>query len=231
MKNNNFLLEEMDRTKNNFSNLYRELLKQGNNYSQKYTKDDVRCGFFITSFENILWLMITFESYVNLLKDKKILDKLIECGEYEYQQYLISHNNITRMSYLAKFMFNVENFMKCVLLKSNKSTTGGYYELSKSSLQSINYYNDSRHKILNLPAQIRNSLHDGGIAKYPIDVTIDNVHYKANTGERINFADWDKIFISINALFDLIKESCIHLESESFIPSNYVKLWKNDPSS
>lgn len=231
MKNNEYLLIEINQTKDNFYRLYKNLLDQAISNSKKYSKEDVRCGFFVISFEQILWLLINFDSFIELLKNKKNLDKYITCTEDDYQQYLIGHNNNTRMSYLTRAMFNVEDFMKSVLKKLEQSDNLGYYELSKKFLMSINYYDEQRHKILNFPAQIRNSLHGGGFTEFSIDVTIGKNHFKANKGERITFASWSTIFLSINTLFELLKNVISTVENIPFIPSTYVKMWKSDPFS
>jgi|GEM_PF-6295535 len=231
MKNSEYLLTEINQTKDKFHRLYKDLFDQANSYSKKYSKDDIRCGFFVISFEQILWLLINFDSFIELLKNKKILDNYIACTENECQQYLIGHNNNTRMSYLTRTMFNVEDFMKSVLMKLEQPTDLGYYNLSKKFLISINYYDEQRHKILNFPAQIRNSLHGGGFTEFPIDVTMGKTHFKAEKGERITFASWNTIFLSINTLFELLKDIINTVENIPFIPSTYVKMWKSDPLS
>ncbi len=231
MKNNEYLLSEINQTKDNFHRLYKNLLDQTISNSKKYSKEDIRYGFFVISFEQILWLLINFDSFIELLKNKKILDNYIACTEADYQQYLIGHNNNTRMGYLTRTMFNVEDFMKSILIKLEQPTNLGYYELSKKFLKSINYYDEQRHKILNFPAQIRNSLHGGGFTEFSIDVTIGKNHFKTDKGERITFASWGTISLSINTLFELLKDTINTVENIPFIPSTYVKMWKSDPLS
>lgn len=226
-----FLLKEITETKKNFSNLSEKLLENARGYSKKYTSEDIRCGFFTVSFDNVLWLLINLDAFLELIKNKPILDKYVVSSDTVYKQYLISHNNITRMSLLTKIMFNVEDFLKRILTHFKQPADIGYYNLSEKYLKFFNFYTPQRHGVLILPAQIRNSLHGGGFTEYPIDITIENIQFKAEIGQRITFANWKNLYISINAVIDLLIDSLDFLKDESFISSNYVKMWKSNPLS
>ena len=229
MKNNEFLLIEIEKTKKDFLRLLQKLKDNAQITYDDYTQEDARCGFFVVSYNHVLWLMINFDQYLELLKNKKILDKYSNMKEVGYQQYLLSHNNYNRMSFLTRMMFEVENYMKNILTELNNPINSGFFQLSKNYLIKLNLYSDQRHKILNFPAQLRNSLHAGGFTEFSIDVEIGVNHFKANRGERITFANLDTIYLSIDALFDLIIDSLKSLKDLKLIQSNYVKLWKSDP--
>jgi len=231
METSNFLLQELAQSKEDFSILFEKLKEEFLLNFKKYGKEDIRCGFFAVSFELVLWLRINFDNFSELCKNKNMLDKYIENTYDDYQQFLISYNTITRTSFLTRLMFNVEDFLKSTLDQLNELYDLDYYHLCEKYLKCLNHYSDYRHKVMNLPAQIRNSNHNGGFTQYPIDVTIRGIPFKADKGDRIIFADWKRIYISLDELFNLLIETIPLLQKVSFIPSHYPKLWKKDPLS
>jgi len=231
METSKFLLQELIQTKRDFFKLFEKLQNEYIINLKKYGKEDARCGFFGVSFELVLWLMINLDNFSDFCKKKKILDGYIQNTYDDYQQYLISYNTITRTSFLTRMMFNVEDFLKSTLTQLEQSPNQKYHGLCKNYLKCLNYYEEKRHKIMSLPAQIRNSNHNGGFTEYPIDIIIRGISFKADKGERIIFADWRRTYISLDTLFDLLIETIPLLEKLSFIPSTYSKLWKQDPLS
>ena len=229
MESSQFLLNELSQTDHDLECLFNKLKNQFRINFQKYGKEDLRCGFFVVSFELFLWLMINRDHFLDLCKNKTFLDKHIENTFNDYQEFLVSYNTITRTSFLMRIIFNVEDFMRSVLVSLEEKPQNRFFQLSKQYLTKLNYFSDYRHKILMLPAEIRNSNHNGGFTSRPIDVTIGNIEFKAEAGERITFFDWKRTFIVLDAMFDLIIETIPLLGNISVVSSTYAKLWKENP--
>lgn len=217
--------------KTNFYNLFEKLFNEASHYRQKYTRDDHRYGFFVIASQNILWLLTNMDALLDMLTEKNMkIDNYIELPEDVRQQYLLSHDQISRISFLIKMMFDIEDFIKNLLAQLNQPTNNGYFTSSEKFLKTLNYYDIRKHQIMTLPSQIRNSLHAGGYTDYDVDITLRGRQFKAKKGQKITFASWNDLYISFDELFNLLIEvlNFEQLKDMTFIPSKYVKTWQPD---
>lgn len=74
---------------------------------------------------------------------------------------------------------------------------------------------------MNLPAQVRNSLHNNGFTQNAIDVQLRGQNYKANAGEQVKFCGWDSIYIMADELTDIL---IAIIESEKILRESHIPL-------
>ena len=81
-----------------------------------------------------------------------------------------------------------------------------YYSYTKSLLSRLNIYDDNKFKILNAPAQIRNSLHNNGCPDRDFEVTIRGRLYKFVKNKPIVYTGWGNLYIFFDELLNIIIE-------------------------
>lgn len=226
----NALIAVNQRAKSNFNNLFSKLLKTSSKYRENYTRDDLRCGFFVIISQNILWLLLNIDTLFEMISNKNtnIDNYVLDLDEPVRSECFLSYSHVTRISFLVKMMFDIEEIMKRILIHFEQSPKKEYFAITEQFLKYFDCYSTHKHNILLFPAQIRNSLHNGGFTNYDIDITLRGKEFKAKSGEQIHCASWDDLYVAFDELFDLLIE--IHtlprIKDCRFISSKYQKTWE-----
>lgn len=196
---------EVIKARQNFSKFYTDLRTEAYSNRDKYSEEDIRCGFFVILYQDVLWPSLVLEEFSQVINEKTSVKEFLMMDDIPRLQFLFSYNQITRMSFLTKFMFDIEDFLKSIMAASGNPMDDGYYVMTEKLLKLLDLYDKQNHGILNAPAQIRNSLHNGGFASYDFEVIIKEKTFKFKRGERIVFASWDNIYLILDELVNLIK--------------------------
>lgn len=186
--------------------LLNKIWKKTESYSKQYGDDDARTEFFSNFSALLVWVLIQFDDFINTQDMATGKIKKYMTLNDESKPILVSQlDTINRGSFLTKLMFNVEHLIKSILDYFNQNTNLGYGQLFDSFLIKLNISDNQITNILKLPASIRNTLHNNGYTKYPINNTIlRNKTYVANAGEQIDFTGWDNIYIIIDEMSDCL---------------------------
>ncbi len=212
----------------NFSSFFTDLRTEAYANRDKYTEEDIRCGLFVILSQDVLWLLLLLEEFLQVIDEKSNVTELSTLDAIPRLQFLTSYNQISRMSFLTKFMFGVEDFLKSLMRATNNTFDDGYYKMTQNILNFLDLNDTQNHKILNAPAQIRNSLHNGGFASYDFEITIKDKTFKFIRGQKIDFANWNTIYMIVDELINLIKIIIKNkkISKINIISSNYEKVWK-----
>jgi len=172
-----------------------------------YPLTDIRADFFVTFAELGLWLLIQLDHFREMLKpNSTIISMYLNLTKNDLKQFWVQHDTINRSSYCSKAMFDIEHFLKTIMSALGVENNKGYYSFSEDFLYEIDFYNPQRFKILNAPAQMRNSLHKDGYASKNFDVILRGHEYNFVRGQQINFAGWDNLYIMFDEIIDLLIE-------------------------
>jgi len=79
-------------------------------------------------------------------------------------------------------------------------------KFTEKLLTHLSITDTKKHKILNLPAQVRNSLHNNGYATVDFEMELRGNTYKIEQGKQITFSDWNHIYIFMDELLDVLVE-------------------------
>jgi len=181
----------------------------GQKYSKTYGKDDARCDFFIVFSELNLWLTIQFDWFLDLLNpNNPEISRYMILTPNDRIQFLSQFDTLNRANYITHAMFEIENFLKSLMngLGIAPARHDGYYKFTKQLLTHLNVTDVQKHRILNLPAQVRNSLHNNGYPTDDFEITLSGNLYRITTGERIDFAGWNHMYIFFDELLDVLVE-------------------------
>lgn len=176
-------------------------------FSKEYGKDDVRCDFFIVFSELNLSLLLQLDHMLELLKQTNIeIDQYMKLTPNDRVQFLLQFDTLNRANYLTHGMFEVENFLKSLKDGLGIQSTEGYYKFTEKLLAHLSITDTKKHKILNLPAQVRNSLHNNGYSTRDFEIELRRNTYKIEQGKQINFSGWDHMYIFFDELLDVLVE-------------------------
>jgi hypothetical protein len=188
-----------------FGNLLQKIHSLMQKYDIKYGDEDVRSEFFVIYFQLNLWLIIQFDLFLEVLDRRSDrVSRYITFPEQDRTQFMAQYDTINRASYCTKAMFEVEHFLKSIAKLLPVKTNGGYWKMTERMKESLNL-TDKQFKILNVPAALRNSLHNNGYhMQEDFEVVICGKLYKFEKGEQVIFSGWDNLYIMFDKLLDVI---------------------------
>jgi hypothetical protein len=173
-----------DITKNahaDFTKLFQKIGAKAIEYNKKFSKGDARREFFMISWELHAWVLIQLDDFLITLDRKSLkVSKYLNLDESDRSEFLSQFDTSNRACYLAKGMFEVEYYVKSIMKHLVQPFDMGYHKLSRELLVTLNRYTVQNHKIMTLPSQTRNALHNNGYTKFDIDVTLRGRRYPAH---------------------------------------------------
>ena len=194
-------------TKSNFFNLFEKSLTEAGKFCKRYSKDDARCDFFKVYSELNLWLLVQLDDFLEALSPISTkISKYLRLTDNDRVQFLLQYDTINRASYVTHAMFEVEYFLRSMMESLGMQPKGGYFGFTKDLLSFIKINDPQKHKILNAPAQLRNSLHNSGYSKHDFEITLQGRLYKFVKGKKVDFAGWDNLYIMFDELLDFLIE-------------------------
>ena len=140
-------------------------------------------------------------------------------------QYLLQHDTINKIGYNTQTMFAVEEFIKNIMRGMKKPPKRRkYYYFTEDCLNSLDMFDEQKHKILNAPFQLRDSLHNNGYVYNDFEITLRGIDYKFVKGKRIEFASWETIHIFYDELSNVLIEIAENekLQEFTFIPHTNI---------
>jgi hypothetical protein len=148
-------------TKPNFINLSQKTRGLIEKYNNAYGPEDARTEFFIQNLLLNVWLLIQFDSFPEVFaSNSNKMSRYAQLTPQDVTQFMSQYDTINKASYCTKAMFDVEHFLNSVA-KLLGIKARGYRDMTgklKNSLNLTGYQLD----ILNVPARVRNSLHNNG---------------------------------------------------------------------
>ena len=100
---------------------------------------------------------------------------------------------------------NVEHFLNVIGSRIGVDK-GSYYSYTKNLLSRLNMYDDDKFKMLNAPAQIRNSFHNNGCPDRDFEVTIRGRLYKFVKSKPIMYTGWENMYKFFDELLNIMIE-------------------------
>jgi hypothetical protein len=192
-----------------FIDLLNKSWRSAQNYLQRYGRDDIRCDFFIVFSELNLWLILLLDNFLEHLEsgNTKISQYMILTPE-DWIQFLLQCDTVNRASYCTKAMFDVEYFLASIRSSAKSASTFNkhYFNFTKDLLLYIDINDEHTHKVLNAPAQLRNSLHNNGYADHDFEVTLRGITYKFSKGKQVGSSGWSTIYVFFDELVNVLVE-------------------------
>ena len=190
----------------NFRNLLEKTHNLIENYSKAYGEGDGRTVFFANYFQLNLWLLIQFDTFLEVLTpSSNRVNKHVSLAQQNIKPFMLRYDTINRASYCTKAIFDVEHFLKSIVKQLNMNPADGYWKLTKQLKNKLNLSGDQCN-ILNLPAFTRNSLHNNGYhTKDDFKVVIGIKTYKFEKGKKITFSGWGDLYIMFDELLYVIE--------------------------
>ncbi len=196
--------KSIENAQTNFGKLSKKTLSQ----AAEYPGSDARHIFFsVYTFSN-LWLLIQLEKFFHMFDDYDLgISQYISLEPKAREVFLEQYDNINRTAYLTKTMFQVEYFLKEILISLGENLNGEKYsKLAEQLLNSIDMNDGQKLNVLNTPAKIRNSLHNNGYSNYDFKATIRGQSFKFVKGARVDCTGWDNLYIIFDELVGLLIE-------------------------
>src|SRR5436190_10987141 len=119
--------------KRDFFNLLNRSWTYAQKYLQKYTKDDIRCDFFIIFSELNLWLIIQLDNFLELLEPSSMkISQYMILTPKDRLQFLLQYDTVNRASYCTKSMFEVEYFLASIIdsMKPASNSNRHYFKFT-----------------------------------------------------------------------------------------------------
>lgn len=215
------------RARDNFFSIFTKSLNTMMSCGKKFGEDDGRFMFFSNYVALHLWLLISLDTFTEMLnvRDKKI-SKYITVEDPNFKShYLIQHDQFNRIAYATKAMFEVEIYVKILMkgIQKPPRVKSSYFEFTEGFLKDLGITDQQKHKILNAPYQLRNSLHNNGYSYYDFEITLEGTKYIFEKNKQLDFVNWDNLYIFFNALTDLLIEITCNpiIERTTNFPHNY----------
>jgi hypothetical protein len=174
-------------------------------YNNAYGDGDGRAEFFVQSFLLNLWLLIQFDSFLEVFARRS--NRVSRHAPFSPQDSILfrdQYDTINRASYCTKAILNVEHFLKSIvkLLGMNKEV--GYGEMTRKLKNPLNL-TDYQLDILNALAHVRNSLHNNGYhTEEDFEMVIRGKSYKFEKDKQVKFSGWDNLYIMFDEVLDVI---------------------------
>jgi len=202
-----------------FRLIHEKLWNEGQWSLRQYSQNDARGNFFINSSQTLMWILIHLDTFSEMLdsNDKKI-SKYMELNPKSRLIYLVQHDTINRISFITKLMFDVEMFIKNLMRGCEYPPKGTYYDFTQKFLQFLGIDDYQKHKILNAPYQIRNSLHNNGYVYHDFQIELRGKKYDFIKGQQLKYVSWYDLYVFTDELIDLLSE---------IVKNPSLKLWIN----
>jgi hypothetical protein len=187
-----------------FRNLLQKIHTLMGNYDNAYGAEDSRSEFFVIYFQLNLWLVIQFDSFLEVLdRGGNRVSRYIELTEQDRTQFMAQYDTINRACYCTKAMFEVEHFLNSIS-KQLTLTTYGYRDMTRKLKNSLNL-TDYQLDILNALARVRNSLHNNGYhTEEDFEMVTRGKSYKFEKDKQVKLSGWDNLYIMFDELIDVI---------------------------
>jgi hypothetical protein len=197
--------------KPNFINLSNKTSALHERCNNGYGPEDARAEYFAQYYLLNLWLLIQFDSFLEVFaSNSNKVSKYAPLTPQNTIQFMSQYDTINRASYCTKAMFDVEHFLKSVA-KPLRKDAKRYRDMTKNLKNSLKL-TDYHLNVLNLPARVRNSLHNNGYHKENnFQMKIRGHEYKFVKDEKIACSGWDKLYIMFDELLNVIE---VIIESE-----------------
>lgn len=181
-------------------------------YKQEYSKDDMRSDFYIIFSQLNLWLLLQFDYLLEMLEptDKKI-SKYMNLATESRRVFLLQYDTINRATYCSTAMFDIEHFLATVSKALGLPTKKGFFNISKQVLQYLDIEDQEKKlRVLNVPAKIRNSLHNDGVfnEKEDYEIVLRGRHYKLTVGTKVDCSGWNNLYIFFDEVLNILVEIC-----------------------
>ena len=200
------LREKTQTARIDFNNLALKSWEKAHENSRFHGSDDIRCDFFVVFSELNSWLLIQLDTFLELLESNNTkIPKYAKLAPTDGIQFLLQFDMLNRSSYCTNAMFHVEHFLNVIGSRIGLDK-GSYYSYTKNLLFRLNMYDDDKFKMLNAPAQIRNSLHNNGCPDRDFEVTIRGRLYKFAKSKPIMYTDWGSLYIFFDELLNVMIE-------------------------
>ena len=200
------LREKTQTARIDFNNLASKSWVKAQENGRFHGSDDIRYDFFVMFSELNLWLLIQIDTFLELLESDNIkVSKHVSLTPNDRIQFLLQFDMLNRSSYCTNAMLYVEHFLNVIGSRIGVDK-GSYYSYTKNLLSRLNMYDDDKFKMLNAPAQIRNSLHNNGCPDRDFEVTIRGRLYKFVKSKPIMYTGWENLYIFFDELLNIMIE-------------------------
>lgn len=137
-------------------------LNYSQRYEKEYGKDDMRSDFYIIFSQLNMWLLLQLDYLLQMLDpSNENTSKYTNLTSESRKVFLVQYDTINRASYCSKAIFDVEHFLMTISKVLGLFTKKGFYNISKQIMQYLDIEDqETKLRILNAPAKIRNSLHN-----------------------------------------------------------------------
>jgi len=207
MVNTNELKNLTENALKEFRLLQVKMWNEGQSSLRKYSQNDARCNFFVGASQTFLWALIHLDTFNEMLdsNDKKI-SKYINLNPKSKLVCQIQHDTLNRISLITKLMFDVEMFIKNLMCGCECPPKGKYYDFTRDFLKFLGITDIQKHKILNAPYQICNSLHNNGYVYHDFQIELRGKNYEFIKGQQLKHASWSDQYVFIDELTDVLSE-------------------------
>ena len=190
----------------NFGNLLCDIYTLFVKYGKAYGNEDGRTVFFAHSFQLNLWLLIQFDSFLEVFaSNSNRVSSHAQLSSENASQFVSQYDTINRANYCTRAMFDVEFFLKSIVKELKRNPDVGYRALTKKLKDELKL-SDYQCDILNLPAVTRNTLHNNGYHREKDwEVVIGRRKYKFEKDKKVRFAGWDNLYIMFDELLDVLE--------------------------
>ena len=188
-----------------FKKLLQKIYTLIQKYNNAYGDEDGRVEFFVQYFLLNLWLLIQFDSFLEVFaRRSNRVSRHVQLAPQDAIQFMSQYDTINRASYCTKAMFNIEIFLKNLAKGLGKKTDISYRTLTRTIKDSLSL-TDDQFDILNVLARVRNSLHNNGYhTEEDFEVVIRGKSYKFEENKQVKFSGWDDLYIMFDELLDVM---------------------------
>ncbi len=117
-------------------------------------------------------------------------------------------NKTSKLALAVLAQFQIENLLRCLAAELNIPQPIGFYKLATNLLDDLQLRGDELQR-LNVPALIRNTLHNNGIhtgfKNSDTVVTIEEVTYEFRHGKPVHYASWQHIAHALESALGVVE--------------------------
>lgn len=165
---------------------------------------------------NITWIIASVVMKMNIALEynnnpqiRPTIQKLIGLSQGDLKTPLEVDVDITRMSFITMFQFQLETLMKILLAEfSTKKLPQGFYDISKELLTVLSIKNiDYKLDVLNALAYMRNCLHSNGVHNKPTKTfDVNGLKLEFIENKLLKVGKWEEICHLANESISIIGE-------------------------
>ena len=201
-------LQIYKQAESDFQQLYSKI--RDLNEKMNYPRTDVRHGALQSLMQICMWGLFEIRNFQNhgIINTLELMNQF-GLNKQDTTVFANSIDVFLRASFLTIFMFETENLLRTIRNKLPESgASNKYYDITKDVLQVTHPDNISEiHDALQLPAYVRNCLHNSGIhTNASKSFTIRDVTYDFIQCQMFNRADWSNIVIFIDELVNVLDD-------------------------